>query len=128
MQCGTITGIVIASAINIGTSRVVWGWRISLALAAVPGSILLLGTQLEIEFELEDVLVCAFLEHACCLLDGGACVRQCAVCVGMLRSVSCVVLDGLFLDGLTSNSVVSHVLVVFSHCSCSVSVLLALCC
>ncbi|EIE26164.1 general substrate transporter [Coccomyxa subellipsoidea C-169] len=43
VQCGTITGIVIASAINIGTSRVVWGWRISLGLAAVPGSILLLG-------------------------------------------------------------------------------------
>jgi MFS family permease len=43
VQCGTITGIVIASAINIGTSRIVWGWRISLALAAVPGSILLLG-------------------------------------------------------------------------------------
>ncbi len=53
MQCGTITGIVIASAINIGTSRVVWGWRISLGLAAVPGSILLLGTQFEIEFDSE---------------------------------------------------------------------------
>ncbi|BDA50848.1 Sugar transport protein MST4 [Coccomyxa sp. Obi] len=43
VQCGTITGIVVASAINIGTSRVLWGWRISLALAAVPGTILLLG-------------------------------------------------------------------------------------
>ncbi|CAK0787907.1 hypothetical protein CVIRNUC_011129 [Coccomyxa viridis] len=43
VQCGTITGIVIASAINIGTNRIIWGWRISLALAAVPGSILLLG-------------------------------------------------------------------------------------
>lgn len=45
VQCGTITGIVIASAINIGTNRIIWGWRISLALAAVPGSILLLGAQ-----------------------------------------------------------------------------------
>lgn len=43
VQCGTITGIVVASAINIGTSRVLWGWRISLGLAAVPGTILLLG-------------------------------------------------------------------------------------
>ena len=45
VQCGTITGIVVASAINIGTNRIIWGWRISLALAAVPGSILLLGAQ-----------------------------------------------------------------------------------
>ena len=43
VQCGTITGIVVASAINIGTINLYWGWRISLGLAAVPGTILLLG-------------------------------------------------------------------------------------
>ena len=43
VQCGTITGIVVGSAINIGAYHILWGWRLSLALAAVPGSILLLG-------------------------------------------------------------------------------------
>ena len=43
VQCGTITGIVVASAINIGTINLYWGWRISLGLAAIPGTILLLG-------------------------------------------------------------------------------------
>ncbi|KAL0041564.1 hypothetical protein WJX79_007531 [Trebouxia sp. C0005] len=43
VQLGTIGGIVVANAINIGTNKWIAGWRISLGLAAVPGSILLLG-------------------------------------------------------------------------------------
>jgi sugar porter (SP) family MFS transporter len=43
VQCGTITGIVIANAINVGTINWIAGWRISLGLAFIPGSILLLG-------------------------------------------------------------------------------------
>ena len=43
VQCGTITGIVVGSAINIGAYHILWGWRLPLALAAVPGTILLLG-------------------------------------------------------------------------------------
>ena len=46
VQLGTFTGIVVANAINIGTNHLVWGWRISLGFAAVPGSILLLGAGL----------------------------------------------------------------------------------
>lgn len=39
-----ITGILFAQLINIGTFGIrPWGWRLSLGLAAVPGSILLLG-------------------------------------------------------------------------------------
>jgi MFS family permease len=45
VQCGTITGIVVASAVNIGTNHLYWGWRLSLAIAAIPGSILLLGVK-----------------------------------------------------------------------------------
>ena len=43
VQLGTISGIVVANAINIGTNKLLWGWRISLGLAAVPGTVLLLG-------------------------------------------------------------------------------------
>lgn len=43
VQLGTIGGIVVANAINIGTNNVIWGWRLSLGLAAVPGLILLMG-------------------------------------------------------------------------------------
>ena len=43
VQLGTIGGIVAANAINIGTNTVIWGWRLSLGLAAVPGLILLMG-------------------------------------------------------------------------------------
>ena len=43
VQTGTFTGLVVASAINVGTNYLVWGWRLSLGLAAVPGAILLLG-------------------------------------------------------------------------------------
>ena len=43
VQLGTISGIVVANAINIGTNKLIWGWRLSLGLAAVPGSVLLLG-------------------------------------------------------------------------------------
>lgn len=43
VQTGTFTGLVIASAINVGTNHLIWGWRLSLGLAAVPGLILLLG-------------------------------------------------------------------------------------
>ncbi|KAK9807820.1 hypothetical protein WJX72_010227 [[Myrmecia] bisecta] len=43
-QLCTVTGILIAQAINIGTIKnVPWGWRLSLGLAAVPGTLLLLG-------------------------------------------------------------------------------------
>ena len=39
-----ITGILFAQLINIGTFGIrPWGWRLSLGLAAIPGSILLLG-------------------------------------------------------------------------------------
>lgn len=37
---------MVANAINIGTNKWIAGWRISLGLAAVPGSILLLGERL----------------------------------------------------------------------------------
>ncbi|KAL0036126.1 hypothetical protein WJX79_004397 [Trebouxia sp. C0005] len=43
VQLGTIGGIVVANAINIGTNNLIWGWRLSLGLAAVPGLILLMG-------------------------------------------------------------------------------------
>ena len=43
VQLGTIGGIVVANAINIGTNNVIWGWRLSLGLAAVPGIMLLMG-------------------------------------------------------------------------------------
>lgn len=43
VQLGTISGIVVANAINIGTNKWIAGWRISLGLAAVPGTVLLLG-------------------------------------------------------------------------------------
>ena len=43
VQLGTISGIVVANAINIGTNHWIAGWRISLGLAAVPGTVLLLG-------------------------------------------------------------------------------------
>ena len=43
VQLGTIGGIVIANAINIGTNNLLWGWRLSLGLAAVPGTVLVLG-------------------------------------------------------------------------------------
>lgn len=39
-----VSGILIAQLINIGTYNIrPWGWRLSLGLAAVPGTILLLG-------------------------------------------------------------------------------------
>jgi len=39
-----IAGILIAQGINIGTYNIrPWGWRLSLGLASVPGTILLLG-------------------------------------------------------------------------------------
>ena len=43
VQLGTISGIVVANAINIGTNNLLWGWRLSLGLAAVPGTILVMG-------------------------------------------------------------------------------------
>lgn len=43
VQLGTITGIVVANAINIATDNLLWGWRLSLGLAAVPGLVLVLG-------------------------------------------------------------------------------------
>lgn len=43
VQAGTTTGIVVANALNLGFNFVPFGWRFSLALAAVPGAILLLG-------------------------------------------------------------------------------------
>ena len=46
VQLGTIGGIVVANAINIGTNNILWGWRLSLALAAVPGLMLLMGMPL----------------------------------------------------------------------------------
>lgn len=43
VQLGTISGIVVANAINIATNSLLWGWRLSLGLAAVPGLVLVLG-------------------------------------------------------------------------------------
>lgn len=45
VQLGTISGIVVANAINIATDNLLWGWRLSLGLAAVPGLVLVLGKQ-----------------------------------------------------------------------------------
>lgn len=50
VQLGTISGIVVANAINIGTNKWIAGWRISLGLAAVPGTVLLLGEPLHCLF------------------------------------------------------------------------------
>lgn len=39
-----LVGILIAQLINIGTYNIrPWGWRLSLGLASIPGTILLLG-------------------------------------------------------------------------------------
>ena len=43
VQLGTISGIVVANAINIATNSLLWGWRLSLGLAAVPGLVLVFG-------------------------------------------------------------------------------------
>lgn len=43
VQLGTISGIVVANAINIGTNNLLWGWRLSLGLAALPGTVLVMG-------------------------------------------------------------------------------------
>ncbi|KAL3154027.1 species-specific tRNA processing, variant 2 [Trebouxia sp. C0010 RCD-2024] len=43
VQLGTITGIVVANAINIATNNLQWGWRLSLGLAALPGTVLVMG-------------------------------------------------------------------------------------
>ncbi len=43
-QLCVVTGILVAQAINVGTSHLAWwGWRLSLGLSAVPGFILLVG-------------------------------------------------------------------------------------
>jgi ABC-type Fe3+ transport system permease subunit len=43
-QLCVVSGILVAQAVNIGTSQLGdWGWRISLGLAAVPGCVLLIG-------------------------------------------------------------------------------------
>ena len=67
VQLGTIGGIVVANAINIGTNNLLWGWRLSLGLAAVPGLILLMG------------------ELSSCHLD--ACHFGCSFCMHAARSV-----------------------------------------
>lgn len=43
VQANVFTGILIANCLNLGFNYVWAGWRLSLALAAVPGGILLLG-------------------------------------------------------------------------------------
>lgn len=58
VQLGTISGIVVANAINIGTNRLLWGWRLSLGLAAVPGSILLLGKQVTCTYPAASCTMC----------------------------------------------------------------------
>ncbi|KAK3423583.1 hypothetical protein EUGRSUZ_F00322 [Eucalyptus grandis] len=40
------TGVLCASCINFGTAKISWGWRLSLALAAAPATIMTLGTLL----------------------------------------------------------------------------------
>ena len=43
-QLCVVTGILVAQAINVGTSHITWwGWRLSLGLSAVPGFVLLVG-------------------------------------------------------------------------------------
>ncbi|KAK9863514.1 hypothetical protein WJX84_008375, partial [Apatococcus fuscideae] len=43
VQANVFTGILVANCLNLGFNYVKAGWRLSLALAAVPGTILLLG-------------------------------------------------------------------------------------
>ena len=50
VQLGTISGIVVANAINIATNSLLWGWRLSLGLAAVPGLVLVLGKHFSVHF------------------------------------------------------------------------------
>ena len=50
VQLGTISGIVVANAINIATNSLLWGWRLSLGLAAVPGLVLVLGKHFFVHF------------------------------------------------------------------------------
>ena len=50
VQLGTISGIVVANAINIATNKLLWGWRLSLGLAAVPGLVLVLGKHFSVHF------------------------------------------------------------------------------
>lgn len=50
VQLGTISGIVGANAINIATNKLVWGWRLSLGLAALPGTVLVLGKFFSLNF------------------------------------------------------------------------------
>ncbi|XVF11226.1 hypothetical protein REPUB_Repub08aG0008000 [Reevesia pubescens] len=47
-QCGVGIGVLSANIINFGTEKIEggWGWRISLALAALPASILTIGALL----------------------------------------------------------------------------------
>ncbi|XP_022771645.1 hexose carrier protein HEX6-like [Durio zibethinus] len=47
-QCGVGIGVLSANVINFGTQKIEggWGWRISLALAALPASILTIGALL----------------------------------------------------------------------------------
>ena len=50
VQLGTISGIVVANAINIATNSLLWGWRLSLGLAVVPGLVLVLGKHFSVHF------------------------------------------------------------------------------
>ena len=43
VQANVFTGILVANCLNLGFNYVKAGWRLSLALAAVPGTILMLG-------------------------------------------------------------------------------------
>ena len=70
VQLGTITGIVVANAINIATNNLLWGWRLSLGLAAVPGTVLVMG----------ELPLCAFL----CMSP----VRACIPCLFLCSSYS----------------------------------------
>ena len=77
VQLGTIGGIVVANAINIGTNNLIWGWRLSLGLAAVPGLILLMG------------------ELSSCRLHASACHFGCSFCMRAAHYVPGVQLPSL---------------------------------
>ena len=71
VQLGTISGIVVANAINIGTNKLIWGWRLSLGLAAVPGAVLLAGRSTM----LTSHPVVTSLKHVCLYTIGAALIQ-----------------------------------------------------
>ena len=74
VQTGTFVGLVVASAINVGTNHLIWGWRLSLGLAAVPGAILLLGMLFLVKQHTAAARCC--LADVVCFCVTSTCKRQ----------------------------------------------------